>query len=67
MTPTEYRAALARLGLTQIGAGNLLGVSPRTAQDYALKGPTPTAARLICAYEIMTDEQRALVWPALKP
>ncbi len=67
MTPTEYRAALARLGLTQAGAAVLLGVTDRTSRNFARTGPTPTAARLICAYEIMTDEQRALVWPALKP
>jgi len=36
MTPTQYRAALNRLGLTQAGAAKLFGVSLQTAQGYAL-------------------------------
>lgn len=44
MTPDEYRAALQALGLTQVAAGRLLGVSARTAQEYAIKGPSGPAA-----------------------
>lgn len=44
MTPDDYRAALKTLGLTQIGAGRMMGVSARTAQEYALKGPSGPAA-----------------------
>ena len=44
MTADEYRAAISELGLSQIAAGRLLGVSPRTAQVYAAKGPSGPAA-----------------------
>lgn len=47
MTPSEYRAALAALGLSQLAAGRWLGVSKRTAQSYAKDGPSPPAARAI--------------------
>lgn len=36
MTPTQYKAAIKRLGLSQERAGPFLGVSPRTSQGYAL-------------------------------
>lgn len=44
MTPAEYRAALSILGLSQLAAGRWLGVSPKTAQNYANKGPSGPAA-----------------------
>lgn len=47
MTPAEYRAALATLGLSQLAAGRWLGVSPKTAQNYATKGPSGPAARAV--------------------
>lgn len=47
MTPDEYRAALSILGLSQLAAGRWLGVSPKTAQNYASKGPSGPAARAI--------------------
>ncbi len=47
MTPTEYRAALSTLGLSQLAAGRWLGVSPKTAQNYATVGPSGPAARAI--------------------
>lgn len=47
MTPAEYRTALATLGLSQLAAGRWLGVSPKTAQNYATKGPSGPAARAI--------------------
>lgn len=47
MTPQEYKDALTRLGWTQIAAGNWLGVSPRTAQNYATRGPSGPAAKAI--------------------
>lgn len=42
MTPNQYRAALARLGLTTAGqaTAEALGVTLRTAQRYAA-GETP--------------------------
>ena len=44
MTPAEYRAALSTLGLSQLAAGRWLNVSPKTAQNYASKGPSGPAA-----------------------
>lgn len=44
MTPAEYRAALTALGLSQLAAGRWLGVSPKTAQNYARFGPSAPAA-----------------------
>ena len=35
VTQAEFRAALARLGLTQAGAARLLGVDERTARRWA--------------------------------
>lgn len=47
MTPAEYRAALSTLGLSQLAAGRWLGVSSKTAQNYASKGPSAPAAKAI--------------------
>ena len=47
MTPAEYRAAIAALGLSQLAAGRWLGVSPKTAQRYASDGPSPGAAKAV--------------------
>lgn len=47
MTASEYRAALDRLGLTQVRAAPVLDVSPRTAQYYASSGPSGPAGRLM--------------------
>lgn len=44
MDSLEYRTALATLGLSQLAAGRWLGVSPKTAQNYANKGPSGPAA-----------------------
>ena len=44
MTPAEYRTAIASLGLSQQAAGRWLGVSPKTAQNYAKLGPSGPAA-----------------------
>lgn len=44
MTPTEYRAALKALNMSQLAAGRWLGVSPKTAQNYARFGPSAPAA-----------------------
>lgn len=44
MTPAEYRTSLATLGLSQLAAGRWLGVSPKTAQNYARFGPSAPAA-----------------------
>lgn len=47
MTADEYRTAIATLGLSQLAAGRWLGVSPKTAQNYASKGPSAPAAKAI--------------------
>lgn len=47
MTAEEYRGALATLGLTQAAAGRWLGVSLRTAQEFAASGPSGPAARAV--------------------
>jgi hypothetical protein len=38
MTNTEYRAAIAALGLSQIGAAKAIGVTERTSRRYAATG-----------------------------
>tara|TARA_R110000868_G_scaffold396275_1_gene668415 strand:+ start:933 stop:1103 length:171 start_codon:yes stop_codon:yes gene_type:complete len=47
MNALEYRAALSTLGLSQQAAGRWLMVSPKTAQNYATKGPSGPAQRAI--------------------
>ena len=49
MTPTQYKAAIAKLGLSQERAGDWLGIGRRTSQGYALGEypvPEPTAKLL---------------------
>ena len=58
MTPTEYRAALATLGLSQLAAGRWLGVSNKTAQNYATVGPSGPAARAIVTVLDLSPAQR---------
>jgi transcriptional regulator with XRE-family HTH domain len=36
MNANQYRAALERMGLTQVKAAELLGIDPRTSRRYAL-------------------------------
>jgi pentatricopeptide repeat protein len=47
MTAKQYKAAIQKLGLSQQAAGRWLGVSPRTAANYAAKGPPEMAAKLL--------------------
>lgn len=47
MTSDDYRTAIATLGLSQLAAGRWLGVSPKTAQNYATKGPSAPVAKLL--------------------
>ena len=47
MDAQAYRTALETLGLSQLAAGRWLGVSPKTAQNYATHGPSGPAARAI--------------------
>ena len=44
MTPTQYRDAISRLGLSQVRAARFLGVDPRTSRRWALgEIPIPKA------------------------
>jgi predicted DNA-binding protein (UPF0251 family) len=47
VSPTQYKAAIKTLGLSQERAGEWLGVSPRTSQNYAAKGPPEPVAKLL--------------------
>jgi hypothetical protein len=44
MKPATYRKAIARLGLSQLGAGKLVGRSGRSSQRWVVTGPPPEAA-----------------------
>ena len=49
MTPTQYKAAIKTLGLSQERAGDWLGIGRRTSQSYALgetRIPEPVAKLL---------------------
>ena len=59
MTANQYRDAIARLGLSQVRAGVLLGVSLKTSQRYAKSGaPEPVARllRFLIAAKVTPDE-----------
>lgn len=57
MTPTEFRAALDRLGLRQVQAARLLATVPNTVSKWATgRQPVPAlAARLLLACERYPD------------
>lgn len=64
MTSRQFRAIIAKVGLTQLQTAAILGVAPRTARRWALGEvniPPPTAKllRLIHAGHISTDDVRA--------
>jgi hypothetical protein len=40
-TPTQYRNAIDRLGLSQVGAARFFGSNERTGQRWAAAGPPP--------------------------
>lgn len=49
MTPTDLRATLTRLGLSQVGAAKVLGVNDRTVRRWIagdLEIPNPAALAL---------------------
>ena len=47
MNANQYRAALAKLGLTQVGAARLLGVDPKTSRNWARNGVNGTVEILL--------------------
>lgn len=57
MTPKQYRATIEALGLTQEAAGEWLGQSGRTGQNYALKGPPEPVAMLLRLIERSQTER----------
>ncbi len=62
MTANQYRAALTRLDLTQVGAARLLGVNDATSRRWARFGVTGTAAvllRLLVAGKITVKDIEA--------
>lgn len=59
MTPDAYRSALSTLGLSQLAAGRWLGVSDKTAQNYATVGPSGPAARAMLMLLDMSPTARA--------
>ena len=67
MTPAEYRAALSALGLSQLAAGRWLGVSPKTAQNYATVGPSGPAARAMVTVLDLPADLRAKALAAPLP
>lgn len=65
MTPTQYQAAIDRLGLSQVGAARLLGVDPRTSRrwvagDLAIPRAVALALRLMLAQGVDPDEAEKL-------
>lgn len=53
MTASDFRAAIAHLGLSQVGAARLLGVDDRTSRRWALgeSGIPEPVRRLLLACE----------------
>jgi hypothetical protein len=47
VTANQYRAALAKLGLSQVGAARLFGVGERTGRRWAEVGVEGTAEVLL--------------------
>lgn len=58
VTADEYRAAIERLGLSQVRAGALLGVDPRTSRRYAAGDfaiPASVELALACAVYLVEE------------
>jgi hypothetical protein len=68
MTPAQYRDAIARLGLSQVAAGEFLTGNPRTSRNWALgesRVPRPVALllRLMIRLKLSREDVRELVHP----
>lgn len=63
MTANQYRAALAKLGLSQVGAARLFGVNDVTSRRWAKSGVSGTVAillRLLLAKKISVEDIEAV-------
>lgn len=63
MTANQYRAALAKLELSQVGAARLFGVNDVTSRRWAKSGVTGTVAillRLLLAKKITVEDIEAV-------
>ena len=64
MTPTQYRAAIDRVGLSQVGAARFFGANTRTGQRWAADGPPPPVAvclRLMIALNLSASDAADLL------
>lgn len=70
MTPVEVSETLARLGLTQKGFAELIGVGRRTAHRWASEQVPPiveTILRLLDRHPELVDELRKIASEAGRP
>jgi DNA-binding transcriptional regulator YiaG len=58
MTPTEFRAALADLGLSQSKAARRWPVTLRTVQTWATRGPVSALGEMLVERERKQREER---------
>jgi len=58
MTSTQYRVAIAALGLSQVKAAKFLGVSVRTAHGWA-NDDTPIPEAVAMLLQVMVDKKIA--------
>jgi DNA-binding transcriptional regulator YiaG len=66
MTPLQFRTHITKLGLSQVQAAHVLGVTPRTARRWALgevrvSPPAAKLLRLIHAGEVSVKKVRDTV------
>ena len=64
MTPTQYRAAIDRVGPSQVGAARFFGANTRTGQRWAADGPPPPVAvclRLMIALNLSASDAADLL------
>jgi hypothetical protein len=57
MTKHDYRTALETLGLSQIAAAKVLGISDRTSRAYAL-GERPVPAPVALALRLLIEKRK---------
>jgi hypothetical protein len=64
MTAKQYRAALDKLGISQLAAGELFGVGARTSRRWALdEARVPAAVAMML--RLMLDRQLKLTIPVM--